>query len=48
MMGMLFRPEEVHGASGITDIFIPLPEWNSHVCHDAVRLGNLYFPIFNP
>jgi hypothetical protein len=30
---MLFRPEEVHGTSGITKIFEPLPKWNGHVPH---------------
>jgi len=36
---VFFRPEEVHGASGIADVFVPIPKWNGHVSHDAFRLG---------
>ena len=34
---VLFRPEEVHGASGITDIFVPIIKRNSHMPHDTFR-----------
>ncbi len=30
---MLFRPEDVHGASGISHILKPFPEGNRHVGH---------------
>jgi hypothetical protein len=36
---VLFRPEEVHGASGIADILIPSPERNGHMSNDTVRFG---------
>ncbi len=36
---VFFRPEEVHGASGITDVFVPIPKWNGHVPHDTFRFG---------
>ena len=28
---MLFRPEEIHGASGIREVFVPFPHGNSHI-----------------
>ena len=30
---MPFRPEEVHGRSGISDVFKPFPERNGHIGH---------------
>jgi hypothetical protein len=30
---MLFRPEEVHGRSGISDVFEPFPERNGYIGH---------------
>jgi hypothetical protein len=30
---MLFRPEEVHGASGIPNVFKPFPKWDGDVGH---------------
>jgi len=38
VMKVFFRPEEVHGASGITDFLVPVPKWNGNVSHDAFRL----------
>ncbi len=37
---MFFRPEEVHGASGIAEVFVPPPKGHSHVPHDIFRFGN--------
>lgn len=39
--GMLFRPEEIHGASGIGQIVEPVSEWNGGVSNDFLRLGIL-------
>ena len=36
---MLFRPEEVHGASGIGKVVEPIPERHRHVAHDSIRFG---------
>ena len=36
---MLFRPEDVHGASGIGDVVEPLGEWNSYVSYYPLRVG---------
>jgi hypothetical protein len=30
---VFFRPEEIHGTSGIRDVLEPLPEGNGHVSH---------------
>ena len=30
---MPFRPEEVHGRSGMSDVFKPFPERNGHIGH---------------
>jgi len=35
---MLFRPEEVHGASGIRDVLEPLPVRYSYVTHHLLGL----------
>ena len=35
---MLFRPEEIHGASGIRKVFVPFPHGNSHISHHPFRL----------
>jgi len=37
---MLFRPEEVHRASGIGSVFKPLPKGHSHISHQTFRLGS--------
>jgi hypothetical protein len=42
---MLFRPEEVHRASGIGSIFKPLPKGNSHKRHQTFRLGSKDLPV---
>ena len=44
---MLFRPEEVHRASGIRSIFKPLPEGHSHIRHQTFRLGSKDLPVAN-
>ena len=36
---MLFRPEEIHGTSGIGQVVKPLPKRYAGVSHDAFRLG---------
>ena len=38
-MNVFFRPEEVHGTSGIAQVFVPSPEWNSYIPHDTVRIS---------
>jgi hypothetical protein len=35
---VLFRPEEVHGASGIRSVLEPLPERNCHITHHILRV----------
>jgi len=42
---MLFRPEEVHGASGIGSIFGPFPEWHSHIPHQTLRISPQDLPV---
>ena len=42
---VLFRPEEIHRASGIGDVSEPLPEGNGHVSHQPIRLGVFDHPI---
>jgi hypothetical protein len=42
---MLFRPEEVHGASGIRNILDPPPEGDSHIPLDTLRLGAENLPV---
>jgi hypothetical protein len=34
---VFFRPEEIHGASGIAEILIPSPERHSYIGHDGLR-----------
>ena len=36
---MLFRPEDVHGASGIGDVVEPLGEWNGYMPYYPLRVG---------
>jgi hypothetical protein len=42
---MLFRPKEVHRASGIRGIFKPLPKRNSHICHQTFGFGSKELPV---
>jgi len=42
---MLFRPEEVHGASGIGNVFHPPPERYGYVSHETLRIGAEDFPV---
>jgi hypothetical protein len=42
---MLFRPEEVHRASGIGSVFKPFPKGHSHIAHQTFRLGSKNFSI---
>ena len=44
---MLFRPEEIHCASGKREVFPPLPKRNRHIGHDAFRIGMKYAPVSN-
>jgi hypothetical protein len=37
---MLFRPEEVHRASGIRRVFKPLPIGHRHIGHQILRLSS--------
>jgi hypothetical protein len=37
---MLFRPEEIHCASGVGSVFKPLPKGHSHVSHQTLRLDS--------
>jgi len=38
-MDMIFRPEEIHCASGIGEVVIPTPERNRYISCDACRIG---------
>ena len=38
---VLFRPEEIHGASGKGDVLEPLPEGDGYISDQPVRLGVL-------
>ena len=42
---MLFRPEEVHGASGIGNILRPPPIRYGHIPHKAFGFGTQDFPV---
>jgi hypothetical protein len=42
---MLFRPEEVHRASGIGSVFKPLPKGHSHIPHQTFRFGSKDLPV---
>ena len=42
---MLFRPEEVHRASGIGSVFEPLPKGHRHIRHQAFGLGSEDFSV---
>jgi hypothetical protein len=42
---MLFRPEERHGASGITHILSPLSQGNGNISDQILRIGLEYDPI---
>jgi hypothetical protein len=42
---MLFRPEEVHSASGIGNIFHPPPEGDGHISRDSFRIGAENLPV---
>jgi len=44
---VFFRPEEIHCASGITEIFVPFPKGDGHIPHDLFRFDNEEFPIFD-
>ena len=44
---MLFRPEEVHRASGIGTVFKPFPEGHSHIRHKTLRIGSKDLPVAN-
>jgi hypothetical protein len=42
---MLFRPEEVHRASGIRRVFKPLPKGHCYIGHQTLRLSSENLPI---
>jgi len=44
---MLFRPEEIHGTSGIGDVVEPLPEWYGCIPHYALGFNLLEDTIFD-
>ena len=44
---MLFRPEEIHGASGIRKIIKPIPEGNRYISHYAFRIAALDFAVLH-
>ena len=44
---MVFRPEEVHGASGIGWVFKPFPERHRDIRHQTFRLGSKDLPVSN-
>jgi hypothetical protein len=44
---VLFRPEEIHGASGIRDVVEPLPERNRYIGGDAIGLHAKHGPVTN-
>jgi hypothetical protein len=39
LANVLFRPEEIHRASGIRKVFIPFPHGNSHISRHPFRLN---------
>jgi hypothetical protein len=44
---MLFRPEEKHGASGISDIFEPISKRDWSIGYQAFGIGLLNLTIFH-
>jgi len=44
---VLFRPEEIHGASSIRDVVEPLPERNGHIGGYTIRLDAKHGTITN-
>ena len=44
---MLFRPEEIHGASGIGNIFEPIPVRYGCIGYQTFRFGTLDRTIFH-
>ena len=44
---MFFRPEEIHCASGIGDVFEPLPKRDRCVRYQAFRFGTLDYTILH-
>ncbi len=36
---VFFRPEEIHRASGIGEVFVPFPHGNSHISRHPFRLN---------
>ena len=44
---MLFRPEEIHGASGIRNVLEPFPEGNGYISHKTLRFFQKNFPILD-
>jgi hypothetical protein len=44
---MIFRPEEIHCASGIRDVVPPLPKRNRNIGCDAFWIGMKYASVSN-
>jgi hypothetical protein len=44
---VLFRPEEIHGASGVRDVVEPLPERNRYIGGYTIGLHAKHGPITN-
>jgi hypothetical protein len=44
---MLFRPEEIHGASGIREVVEPLPKRDGCISNQTFRFGPLEFTILH-
>jgi len=47
VVNMLFRPEEIHGASGIGSVFEPFSKRDARVCDQAFRFGTLHNPVLH-
>jgi hypothetical protein len=44
---MIFRPEEIHCASGIREVVPPLVKRNRHIGRNAFWIGMKYAPVSN-
>lgn len=44
---VLFRPEEIHGASGMWQPFHPSGEGNGHISNDVIRSGGYHLAVLH-
>jgi hypothetical protein len=44
---MLFRPEEIHGASGIGEVIEPVPKGDWCECNQTFGVGFLYCTVLH-